>query len=163
MTVSVAEDSESDATISDTDDDEPRTSRQGAGGKAIGEGNFGGQGLMSASGIRGLDGGWEMTFSSATYMDQVNYEVMEAFWTGIGDTATGQISQGINETDNLALMMGKMSLRLQSDDAISWNWVYEFAAHMMQAASGEFAPLFTGVAYSDYYVLAAIAVALSVI
>lgn len=156
MTVSVAEDSDSDATISDTDDDddEPAPQRQKTGG---------GMGLMSTSGVRSLDGGWELTYKSTTYMDEVNFFKMESFWTSIGDMATDQISQGINKTESLALTQGHMSLRLESTGLISWDWVYDFAAEMLQATSNEFAAMFTGEAYSNYYVIASIAVVLSIV
>lgn len=164
MTVSVAEDSDSDATISGTDDDDgPAPQRQKTGGRTIGDGNSGGMGLMSASGVRSLDGGWEMTYASTTYMDEVNFAKMETFWTNIGNKATDQISQGINETDSLTLAQGRMSLGLQSTGPISWNWVYDFAAQMLQATSDNFAALFTGEAYSNYYVIASVAVVLSIV
>lgn len=124
-------------------------------------------GLMSAKGLQtrshNLGDGWYMTYSSITSIipTQIGAANMEAFYTQLINSTANQISDTVNETDNLAFNFNGLNLRLSSTAPISWTWVINFAAVMLDNVSTNFAALFSGEAYSSYWEIEAVAAVLS--
>ena len=124
-------------------------------------------GLMSAKGLQtkshNLGDGWYMTYNSISSIipTQIGAARMEDFFTQVVDSAANQISNTVNETDNLAFNFGGFNLRLSSAAPISWSWVINFAAVMLDNVSNNFAAMFSGEAYSSYWEVAAVAAVLS--
>ncbi len=114
---------------------------------------------------RNLGDGWYMTYDStmAIMPTQVGAAVLEAFYTKLVFAAANQISNVVNATDNLAFSLKGLNLQLSSSEPISWNWVINFAADMLDNVSTEFACLFQGEAYSAYWDIAAVSVALTLL
>lgn len=124
-------------------------------------------GLMSAKGLQtrshNLGDGWYMTYNSTTSIipTQIGAAMMEDFYTQVVDTAAYQISNITNTTDNLVFGFNGLNLQLSSSAPISWTWVINFAAVMLDNVSNNFAVLFSGEAYSAYWEIAAVAAVLS--
>lgn len=124
-------------------------------------------GLMGAKGLQtrshNLGDGWYMTYNSISSIvpSQIGAAGMESFFTQVVDSAANQISNTVNETSNLAFNFNGLNLRLSSTAPISWTWVINFAAVMLDNVSTNFASLFTGEAYSSYWDIAAVAAVLS--
>ena len=127
----------------------------------------GGLGLMSGSGLRvktrNLGDGWFLSYDSVTSIipTQIAAANLEAFYTAVINSASQQIGNVINATENLAFSLNGLSLRLASSTPISWSWVMNFAADMIENVSSDFAVLFNGEAYSGYWDIAAVTASLS--
>ena len=104
-----------------------------------------------------------MTYDSTTSIipTQIGAANLEDFYTQVVDSAAYQISNITNATDNLAFNFNGLSLQLSSSAPISWTWVINFAAVMLDNASNNLAVLFSGEAYSAYWEIAAVAAVLS--
>ena len=122
---------------------------------------------MSSGGVRtrNLGDGWFMTYDSTTSIlpTQIGAANLEAFYTQVVDIAANQTSTVVNATENLAFDFNGLTLRLTSLSPISWTWVIDFAADMLDNASNEFAVLFTGEAYSAYWDIAAVTAVLTAV
>ena len=114
------------------------------------------QGAQTRS--RNLGDGWYMTYDSITSIvpTQIGAAKLEAFYNQVVKLAADQISTIVNVTENLAFDFGGLNLRLSSSEPIAWTWVINFAADMLDNVSTDFAMLFTGEAYSDYWDIAAV-------
>lgn len=127
----------------------------------------GGMGLMTSKGVqtrtRSLGDGWYMTYDSITSIipTQIGAANLEAFYTQVLDSAAEQISNIVNATADLAFDFHGLTLRLSSAAPISWTWVINFAADMLDNVSTDFAVLFAGEAYSDYWEIAAVTAVLT--
>ena len=127
----------------------------------------GGMGLMTSKGVqtrtRSLGDGWYMTYDSITSIlpTQIGAANLEAFYAQLLDSAAEQISNVVNATADLAFDFHGLTLRLSSAAPISWTWVINFAADMLDNVSTDFAVLFAGEAYSDYWEIAAVTAVLT--
>ncbi len=128
----------------------------------------GGMGLMSSRGVqtrsRNLGDGWYMNYDSITAIlpTQLGAAALEGFYTRVVDAAAKQISNIVNATDDLAFSFNGLNLRLSSSEPISWTWIINFAADMLDNASADFAVLFNGEAYSAYWEIAAVTAVLAI-
>ena len=126
-------------------------------------------GFMSSRGIqtraRNLGDGWYMTYDSITSIipGQTGAASLEAFYTQVVHSAANQISTTVNATEDLAFGFNGLNLRLSSPAPISWTWVINFAADMLDNVSTDFAVLFNGEAYSSYWEIAAVTAVLTVL
>lgn len=124
-------------------------------------------GLISSMGIqtrtRNLGDGWYMAYDSTTSIipTQLGAANLEVFYTKVVDSAAKQISTTVNATQNLAFNINGLSLRLSSPAPISWTWIINFAADMLDNVSTDFAILFNGEAYSAYWEIAAVTAVLT--
>ena len=121
----------------------------------------GGMGLMSSTGVqtrsRNLGDGWYMNYDSITIIlpTQLGAAALEGFYARVVDAAAKQISNILNATDNLAFSFNGLNLHLSSSKPISWTWIINFAADMLDNASADLAVLFNGEAYSADWEIAA--------
>ena len=126
---------------------------------------MGGQKSIGSSGsrVRNLGDGWYMSYDSTTSIlpPQIGAANLETFYTQVVNLAANQISTVINATENLAFSFNGLNLRLSSSAPISWTWVINFAADMLDNASNNFAVLFNGEAYSYYWEIATVTAALT--
>lgn len=112
---------------------------------------------MSSKGIqtrtRNLGDGWYIAHDSMTSIipTQLGAANLGVFYTKVVDSAAKQISTTVNATQNLAFNINGLSLRLSSPAPISWTWIINFAADMLDNVSTDFAFLFNGEAYSAYW------------
>lgn len=126
-------------------------------------------GLMSGTGVqtrtRNLGDGWYMTYDSTTSIipTQIGAAILEAFYTQVVDSAFNQIETTVNATENLAFNFNGLNLRLSSSAPISWTWVINFAADMLDNVSTDFAVLFNGEAYSAYWEIAVVSATLTLL
>lgn len=129
----------------------------------------GGMGLMTSRGLqtttRNLGDGWYMTYGLTTSIipAQIGAANLEAFYTQVVTSAANQISTTVNTTENLAFSFKGLNLRLSSSAPISWTWVINFAADMLDNVSTDFAVLFSGEAYSAYWEIAAVTAVLTLV
>ena len=124
---------------------------------------------MSRSGVkartRNLGDGWYLSYDSLTSIvpTQIAAANLEAFYTGVANAAAEKISTVVNATENLAFSFNGLTLRLSSSAAISWTWVINFAADMLDNVGTDFAVLFNGEAYSFYWDIAAVTATLTLV
>ena len=114
---------------------------------------------------RDLGDGWYLSYDSITSLvpAQVAAANLEAFYTGVANAAAEKISTVVNATEDLAFSFHGLSLRLSSSAPISWTWVINFAADMLDNVSTDFAVLFDGEAYSFYWDIAAVTATLTLL
>ena len=122
---------------------------------------------MSSVGVRtrtcNLGEGWYMNYDSTTSImpTAIGAAKLEAFYDQLFNSAADQISSIVNATNSLAVDLGGFHLRLSSTVAISWTWVMNFAAEMLDHVSNDFATLFSGEAISGYWDLPAVQASLT--
>lgn len=106
-----------------------------------------------------------VAYDSATSIvpTQVAAARLQAFYTQVVLAAAKQISNIVNATANLAFQFGGLNLRLSSSAPISWTWVLNFAADMLNGLGTDFAMLFTGQAYSAYSDMATVTTSLTIL
>lgn len=114
---------------------------------------------------RNLGDGWYMTYDSTTSIvpTQIGAANLEVFYTQVVMSAADQISTTVNATEDLAFSFNGLTLRLSSPASISWTWVINFAADMLDNVSTDFAVLFSGEAYSAYWEIAAVTAVLTLV
>ena len=115
------------------------------------------------SNVRNLGDGWYISYASTTSIipPQIGVANLKTFYTQVVDSAANQISTLVNATENLAFSFNGLNLRLSSSAPISWTWIINFAADMLDNASITFAVLFDGEAYSYYWEIAAVTAVLT--
>lgn len=71
---------------------------------------------------RNLGGGWFIDFGSLTSVVPAQSAAgdLENLYKSVADTAADQLSTGANATEELEFTLGGYSLRLSSEEAVSW-------------------------------------------
>lgn len=102
---------------------------------------------------RNLSDGWYMVFDAIMTLlpAQSAAASLESFYNSVINTTASQLSTAVNTTENLAFKFGEIHLRLSSATPINWSWVINFASDMLDNISPDFAIMFNGKAYSDYW------------
>ncbi|KAL8907562.1 MAG: hypothetical protein Q9171_005805 [Xanthocarpia ochracea] len=112
--------------------------------------------------IRYIADGWVLDYISVTGCKPVEQAApdLARFYKHIVDVAAGKIASGTPSAKSHGFHSDALSLKLNSADAISWEWIISFARAMSRAADAMWPVLYQAIANSRHWDKAQINVAL---